>query len=81
MTRKGVIISLYVTLRYAADSPRFELLAKNIPMGRGIIILDSGYLSRKNCEIIEKLNHVSYIKPKKNSKSTGFSSMSNDEII
>ena len=69
-----------MSLRYAADSPRFELLAKNIPKGRRYNYL--GFrISKKNCEMIEKLNHVSYIKPKKNSKSTGFSSMSNDEII
>ena len=33
-TRKGVIISLYITPGYATDSPRFELLAKNIPKGK-----------------------------------------------
>ena len=69
-----------MSLRYAADLPRFELLAKNIPKGRRYNCL--GFrISKKNCEIIEKLNHKSYIKPKNNSKSTRLSSMSNDEII
>jgi transposase len=64
-TVKKIVLSVTVTRGYAHDSPQLKKLLKSIK-DIGDASADSGYLSRKNCELIAKKHGKPYIMPKKN---------------
>ena len=64
-TVKKAVVSATVTGGHAHDSPQLRKLLKPIK-DIGDASADSGYLSRKNCELIAKKHGTPYIMPKKN---------------
>ena len=64
-TVKKAVLSATVTRGHAHDSPQLKKLLKSIK-DIGDASADSGYLSRKNCELIAKKHGTPYIMPKKN---------------
>ena len=70
-TLTNVIISAKVTEGIRHESPVFKDLMIGVERFKvKEISADSGYLSRKNCELIQDVGAVPYILPKKNVRAT-----------
>jgi transposase len=79
-TVKKAVLSATVTRGHAHDSPQLKKLLRPIK-DIGDATADSGYLSRRNCELIAKKHGTPYIMPKKNTTARAYTSKVWREMI
>ena len=72
VTRNGTMVSCRVTEGQVSDIVMLAKLMKDVPDGDGYVILDAGYFSHANCEIIADSGRMPVICPKKNYRKKGY---------
>lgn len=67
--KTNIITSAKITDGFASDNPEFESLVKDTAKNFRIkeVCADAGYISRKNCQLVEEIGAVPYILPRQRS--------------
>ena len=82
-TENGIIISYHMILPMH-DAMMHQYLSKyggTLPYGSGHVMLDTAYLSRNICTLIEKTGRIPVIMPRKSVRVRGFGAMGKDGIV